>query len=44
STYEELEQSVKQIMARARNYPGLVNLDTDLKLNKPQLKVRVDRD
>lgn len=44
NTYEELEESVTKMMARAREYPGLVNLDTDLKLNKPQFKVTVNRD
>jgi multidrug efflux pump len=44
NTYEELEESVTLLMARARDYPGLVNLDTDLKLNKPQYKVTVNRD
>lgn len=44
NTYEELGASVSKMMARAREYPGLVNLDTDLKLNKPQFKVTVDRD
>ncbi|MDF1819812.1 MAG: efflux RND transporter permease subunit [Immundisolibacteraceae bacterium] len=44
NTYEELEESVTLLMARAREYPGLVNLDTDLKLNKPQYKVTVNRD
>lgn len=44
NTYEELEESVNKLMARAREYPGLVNLDTDLKLNKPQFKVTVNRD
>ena len=44
NTYQELEQSVAAMMARARDYPGLVNLDTDLKLNKPQLKISVNRD
>jgi multidrug efflux pump len=43
-TYEELDQMVEKLLARARKYPGLANLDTDLKLNKPQLVVDVDRD
>lgn len=44
NTYEELEESVNNLLERAREYPGLVNLDTDLKLNKPQFKVTVNRD
>jgi multidrug efflux pump len=43
-TYEQLEEMVGRFMARIGEYPGLANLDTDLKLNKPQLKVKVDRD
>jgi multidrug efflux pump len=35
---------VNKVMARASQIPGLTNLDTDLKLNQPQLKVDVDRD
>ncbi|MEC9340588.1 MAG: efflux RND transporter permease subunit, partial [Pseudomonadota bacterium] len=44
NTYEELQTAVDEIMRRAEEYPGLINLDTDLKLSKPQLKVQVDRD
>ncbi len=43
-SYEELDRMVDKLLARARKYPGLANLDTDLKLNKPQLIVDVDRD
>ncbi|MGH6943327.1 MAG: efflux RND transporter permease subunit, partial [Geminicoccaceae bacterium] len=41
--YEELEKMTDAVMAAAQNLPGLVNLDTDLKLNKPELKVDIDR-
>jgi multidrug efflux pump len=43
-SYEVLETMVSAFMAKARDYPGFANLDTDLKLNKPQLKVQVERD
>jgi multidrug efflux pump len=43
-SYEELQVITDAIMAEARTNPNLVNLDTDLKLNKPELKVTVDRD
>ncbi len=43
-SYEELDKRVERILARARKNPGLANLDSDLKLNKPQLSVDVDRD
>ena len=42
--YRELEQMVEKVLARASQNPGLVNVDTDLKLNTPQLRVDIDRD
>jgi len=35
---------VTQILSRVANNPTLVNTDSDLKLNKPELKVDVNRD
>jgi multidrug efflux pump len=43
-TYENLERFVEALMAKARTNPGLANIDSDLKLNKPQLTVDLDRD
>ncbi|WP_434622277.1 efflux RND transporter permease subunit [Azospirillum sp. B2RO_4] len=42
--FEELQTMVNGMMAEARKFPGLTNLDTDLKLNKPELRVTLDRD
>jgi multidrug efflux pump len=42
--FEELAPVMDRILEKARVIPGLVNPDTDLKLNKPQLRVEVDRD
>jgi len=42
--YSELQQMVDNFLERAAENPGLVNVDSDLKLSKPQLKVDVDRD
>jgi multidrug efflux pump len=42
--YEELQRLVDTLLAEARQFPGLVNVDSDLKLNKPELKVDLDRD
>ncbi|WP_271407929.1 efflux RND transporter permease subunit [Pseudomonas sp. Q1-7] len=42
--YGELQQYVDQLMERVRDYPGLESLDSDLKLNSPQLKVTVNRE
>ena len=44
TSYEELNESVNKILAKARAYPGLANVDSDLKLNKPQLAVTLNRD
>src|SRR3546814_10190398 len=35
---------VDVVLAEARKTPGLLNLDSDLKLNKPEIKVSVHRD
>ncbi|MBL27399.1 MAG: multidrug transporter AcrB [Rhodospirillaceae bacterium] len=42
--YDTLAGWVDEIMAKAEQYPGLANLDTDLRLNMPQLKMEVERD
>jgi multidrug efflux pump len=44
NTYEDLQGKVNKIMAKLSQYPGITGLDTDLKLNKPQLAVKIDRD
>lgn len=44
NSYEELQNHVDTVMAKLRAYPGITGLDTDLKLNKPQLRVNVDRE
>jgi multidrug efflux pump len=43
-SYAELDQAVEALMSKVRAYPGLLNADSDLKLNKPQLKVEINRD
>jgi len=42
-TYADLQGHVEAVMERVKDYPGLVNLDSDLKLNKPELRVELDR-
>ncbi|MGZ9097530.1 MAG: efflux RND transporter permease subunit [Micavibrio sp.] len=44
ASYAELDGWAQQIIDRISDYPGLSTLETDLKLNKPQLKVDVNRD
>ncbi|NLD67834.1 MAG: efflux RND transporter permease subunit [Limnobacter sp.] len=43
-SYEQLDEYVERLLVEARRFPGLTNLDTDLRLNKPQLEVDVDRE
>ena len=42
--YAELQAAVQKIAAEAAKNPGLANIDTDLRLNKPQVNVDIDRD
>ncbi len=44
ASYAELQEVVQDIVAEASKNPGLANIDTDLRLNKPQVNVEVDRD
>jgi multidrug efflux pump len=39
-----LAEAADSFVARARRIHGLVNVDTDLRVNKPELTVRFDRD
>jgi len=43
SSYEDLERIVDRVIAQAQKNPRLLNLETDLKLNKPEIKVQVER-
>ena len=42
--YEELNQAVNIMMGEASKLGYLINLDTDLRLNKPQLDIHIDRE
>ncbi len=44
SSYAELQTMVNAMLAKAGEFKGLTNLASDLKLNKPQLSVELDRD
>jgi multidrug efflux pump len=44
NSYEELDRMVNALLAKARTSPALTNIDSDLKLNKPQLTVDIDRE
>ncbi|MDZ7265938.1 MAG: efflux RND transporter permease subunit [candidate division KSB1 bacterium] len=43
-TYEELQSAVALMMAQASQLGYLINLDSDLRLNKPQLEITIDRE
>jgi multidrug efflux pump len=42
--YPELDRIVNQFVAEMGRYPGVQNLQTDLRLNTPELRVDVNRD
>jgi multidrug efflux pump len=44
SDFDLLAKGNDTLLARARQIPGLVNVDSDLRVNKPQLTVSFDRD
>jgi multidrug efflux pump len=44
NTYEELDASVNKLLEKTRTSGSIVNADSDLKLNKPQLSVDIDRE
>lgn len=44
ASYSEMAEMVGRFMDKLSEYPGLQNLDSDLRLNTPELKVRVNRD
>jgi multidrug efflux pump len=43
TSFEELAAWRDRILQRAEEFPGLINLDSDLKETKPQLNVEIDR-
>jgi multidrug efflux pump len=43
-SYDELQRAVGVMMMETQKLGYLINLDTDLKLNKPQLEIRIDRE
>jgi len=43
-SYDDLQRAMGIMLAEAQKLGYLVNMDTDLKLNKPQLEVEIDRD
>jgi multidrug efflux pump len=43
-SYDDLQKATSTFLGKAAGLGYLLNLDTDLKLNKPQLEVDIDRD
>jgi multidrug efflux pump len=43
-SYENLARVVRQFQDEIAKNPGIVGVDVDLRLNKPELRVQVDRD
>jgi multidrug efflux pump len=42
--YAELQRIVDRFLDEARKYPGVQNLQTDLRLNTPELRMTINRD
>ena len=43
-SYQNLAQTVRQFQDELAKNPGFVQVDTDLRLNKPEIKLEVDRE
>jgi len=43
-SYENLARVVRQLQDEIAKNPGIVGVDVDLRLNKPELRIQVDRD
>ncbi len=43
-SYENLNRVVRQVMDEMAKQPGFISPDSDLRLNKPELRIEVDRD
>jgi multidrug efflux pump len=42
--YEQMQNFVQRMQEEMRKNPGFTNIDTDLRMNTPELRVRVNRD
>ena len=43
SSYEEINALASQLVERLKDNPGLADIDTDMRLNKPEVDVEIDR-
>ena len=44
ASYAEINALANQLVEKLRDNPGLADLDTDMRLNKPEVEVSIDRD
>ncbi|WP_373503822.1 efflux RND transporter permease subunit [Aestuariivirga sp.] len=42
--YEEINEIANKLVERLKDNPGLADIDTDMRLNKPEVEVDIDRD
>ena len=43
ASYEEINALANQLVERLKDNPGLADIDTDMRLNKPEVDVEIDR-
>ena len=43
ASYEEINALAEQLVERLRDNPGLADIDTDMRLNKPEVEIEIDR-
>ncbi len=43
-SYEKMQETVAPLLAELQSYPGLQGVDTDLRLNKPEIRLVIDRE
>uniref|UniRef100_UPI003783AFD5 efflux RND transporter permease subunit n=1 Tax=Aestuariivirga sp. TaxID=2650926 RepID=UPI003783AFD5 len=43
ASYEEINALASQLVERLKDNPGLADIDTDMRLNKPEVDVEIDR-
>jgi multidrug efflux pump len=43
-SFDSLAASMDRLTARARQIPGMINVDTDLRVNKPEIEIHYDRE
>ena len=44
ASYEEINALADQLVEKLKDNPGLADIDTDMRLNKPEVEIEIDRD